>query len=84
MALLTGGGYAEEVVTPADTVMSVPSCISDVDAGGVPEVFLTAFLNLFMLGGLGSGQNGTGPRRQRRCRHRSHPADSRRRRSKRW
>jgi putative PIG3 family NAD(P)H quinone oxidoreductase len=52
MALLTGGGYAEQVVTPAETVMRVPKAISNVDAGGVPEVFLTAFLNLFMLGGL--------------------------------
>ncbi len=52
MALLTGGGYAEEVVTPAETVMRVPEAISSVDAGGAPEVFLTAFLNLFMLGKL--------------------------------
>ena len=57
MALLTGGGYAEQVVTPAETVMRVPEAISDVDAGGVPEVFLTAFLNLFMLGKLERGHS---------------------------
>ena len=56
MALLTGGGYAERVVTPAATVMRIPAAISDTDAGGVPEVFLTAFLNLFILGGLQEDQ----------------------------
>lgn len=57
MALLTGGGYAEQVVTPAETVMQVPKAVSHVDAGGIPEVFLTAFLNLFMLGGLERGHS---------------------------
>jgi len=56
MALLTGGGYAEQVVTPAATVMRVPGVVSEVNAGGVPEVFLTAFLNLFLLGGLQENQ----------------------------
>ncbi len=56
MALLTGGGYAEQVVAPAPAVMHVPRGLSEVDAGGLPEVFLTAFLNLFMLGGLESGR----------------------------
>ncbi len=55
MALLAGGGYAEQVVTPAETVMPVPKAISEIEAGGVPEVFLTAFLNLFMLGKLERG-----------------------------
>ncbi len=55
MALLTGGGYAEQVVAPAAAVMHVPRDLSEVDAGGLPEVFLTAFLNLFMLGGLEAG-----------------------------
>jgi putative PIG3 family NAD(P)H quinone oxidoreductase len=57
MALLTGGGYAELVATPADTVMNVPESISDIEAGGIPEVFLTAFLNLFLLGGLEAGDS---------------------------
>lgn len=55
MALLTGGGYAEQVVTPAETVMRVPNSLTDVEAGGTPEVFLTAFLNLFLLGKLQAG-----------------------------
>ena len=52
MALLAGGGYAEQVVVPAGQAMRVPDALSDVDAGGFPEVFLTAFLNLFLVGGL--------------------------------
>jgi putative PIG3 family NAD(P)H quinone oxidoreductase len=56
MALLTGGGYAEQVVAPADVVMRVPGDLPLIEAGGVPEVFLTAFHNLYFLGGLESGQ----------------------------
>ncbi len=55
MALLAGGGYAEEVAVAADCVLPVPEAFSDVDAGGFPEVFATAHLNLFMLGGLEAG-----------------------------
>jgi putative PIG3 family NAD(P)H quinone oxidoreductase len=56
MALLAGGGYAEQVVAPAGCVMAVPTAYSDSEAGGFPEVFLTAFLNLFVLGGLEPGK----------------------------
>jgi putative PIG3 family NAD(P)H quinone oxidoreductase len=49
MALLPGGGYAEEVVVDAGSVMHVPGDLTDVEAGGLPEVFLTVFLNVFML-----------------------------------
>ena len=55
MALLTGGGYAEEVVTPSGCVMATPERLTDTEAGGVPEVFITAFLNLFLVGGLEPG-----------------------------
>lgn len=50
MALLAGGGYAEEVAAHAGSVMRVPAALSDVEAGALPEVFLTAFLNIFQLG----------------------------------
>ncbi len=56
MALLAGGGYAEQVVVPAGCAMPVPAVLDDLAAGAVPEVFLTAFLNLFVLGGLKTGQ----------------------------
>lgn len=56
MALLAGGGYAEEVVAPAACSMPVPERLSQVEAAGVPEVFVTADLNMFRLGGLQSGE----------------------------
>jgi tumor protein p53-inducible protein 3 len=56
MALLSGGGYAEEAVVDAGSVMRVPKQLSDAEAGAFPEVFLTAFLNLFMLAEVRPGQ----------------------------
>lgn len=50
MALLPGGGYAEEAVVHSGSAMHVPSALSDIEAGALPEVFLTAFLNIFLLG----------------------------------
>jgi len=50
MALLAGGGYAEEAVVHAGSAMHVPAALSDEEAGALPEVFLTAFLNIFLLG----------------------------------
>ena len=55
MALLTGGGYAEQVVVDAGSAMHVPDAISDEEAGAIPEVFLTVFLNVFQLGALPDG-----------------------------
>lgn len=52
MALVAGGGQAESVIAPRGSVMAVPSHFDDLEAGGFPEVFLTAHLNLFELGGL--------------------------------
>ena len=50
MALLPGGGYAEEAVVHHTCAMPVPDGMSDEEAGAFPEVFLTAFSNLFMPG----------------------------------
>ncbi len=55
MALLAGGGYAEQVAVSAGSAMRVPERLSLEEAAAVPEVFLTAFLNLFQLGGLPEG-----------------------------
>lgn len=49
MALLPGGGYAEEAVVHAGSVMPVPAALSDEEAAAIPEVFLTAYLNIFEL-----------------------------------
>jgi putative PIG3 family NAD(P)H quinone oxidoreductase len=49
MALLPGGGYGEEAVVDAGSVMRIPQALSFDEAGAVPEVFLTAFLNVFDL-----------------------------------
>jgi putative PIG3 family NAD(P)H quinone oxidoreductase len=49
MALLPGGGYAEEVAAHRGSVMRVPDALSYEEAAAMPEVFLTAFLNIFML-----------------------------------
>lgn len=57
MALLAGGGYAEEVVVHAGSAMHVPDALSDEEAAAIPEVFLTAFLNLFLLAGLREGES---------------------------
>ncbi|HXK26501.1 MAG TPA: NAD(P)H-quinone oxidoreductase [Myxococcota bacterium] len=55
MALLAGGGYAEEVVVHAGSAMRVPASLDLERAAAVPEVFLTVFLNVFSLGGLAKG-----------------------------
>lgn len=55
--LLEGGGYAEHVVIDASMLLPVPDNISLVDAAALPEVFYTAYLNLFMEAGLKPGEH---------------------------
>ncbi len=50
MALLAGGGYAQEVVVDAGSVMRVPNGMEFDQAAALPEVYLTVFLNVFQLG----------------------------------
>jgi len=52
MALLAGGGYAEQVVVDAGSALPVPAALSFEEAAGLPEVYLTVFLNVFELGAL--------------------------------
>ncbi len=54
-ALLGGGGYAERVAVPEGMVLPVPEGIPMAQAAAIPEVFATAYVNLCMEGGLGSG-----------------------------
>jgi len=57
MALLAGGGYAEKAAVHHGSAMHVPAALSDEEAAAIPEVFLTAFLNLFMLAEVKSGES---------------------------
>jgi putative PIG3 family NAD(P)H quinone oxidoreductase len=55
-ALLTGGGYAEYAVAPAALLLPIPKGWTLEVAAGLPEVFLTAHLNLFGVAGLRAGE----------------------------
>jgi putative PIG3 family NAD(P)H quinone oxidoreductase len=55
MALLAGGGYAEEVAVDAGSALRIPAHLSDEQAAALPEVLLTVFLNVFQLGALPEG-----------------------------
>jgi len=54
-ALLGGGGYAEYVAVRYDMLMPVPSNCSMIEAAAIPEAFATAYLNLFIEGGIKPG-----------------------------
>jgi putative PIG3 family NAD(P)H quinone oxidoreductase len=56
MTLLGGGGYAAFAKTPAGTLMAVPEGLDLIQAAAIPEVFLTAFLNVFGEAGLKAGE----------------------------
>lgn len=55
-ALLGGGGYAEYVAVKYDMLMPVPKNCSMVEAAAIPEAFATAYLNLFIEGGIKKGE----------------------------
>lgn len=55
-ALVAGGAMAEEVVVDARHVLPVPEGMSLHEAAGIPEVYATAWLNLFQLAGLKPGE----------------------------
>ena len=55
-ALLGGGGYAEYVSVTEDMVMPIPNGLSFVEASGIPEVYMTAYLNLFYVGNAKAGE----------------------------
>ena len=52
-SLLGGGGYAEYVAVKQDMLMPVPKGLSMVEAASLPEVYATAYLNLFLEGQIG-------------------------------
>ena len=54
-ALLGGGGYAQYANVKYDMLMPVPKNCSMVEAAAIPEAFATAYLNLFIEGGIKQG-----------------------------
>lgn len=55
-ALLPGGGYAEKVAVPQQMLMPIPTGWTFTTAAGLPEVYLTAFVNLYMEANLQPGE----------------------------
>jgi putative PIG3 family NAD(P)H quinone oxidoreductase len=55
-ALLSGGGYAEQVLIPAGQLMRIPDGVSLELAASLPEVACTVWSNVFMIANLQPGE----------------------------
>ena len=55
-ALLSGGGYAEQVAVPVGQLLPVPAGVDLVTAAALPEVTCTVWSNVFMLAALRPGE----------------------------
>ncbi|GGE42744.1 NAD(P)H quinone oxidoreductase [Halopseudomonas oceani] len=55
-ALLAGGGMAEEAVVDQRHLLAVPDNLGWAEAAAIPEVFSTAWLNVFVLGNARPGE----------------------------
>ena len=55
-ALLSGGGYAEQVAVPSGQLLPVPAGVSLRDAAALPEVVSTVWSNVFLTASLQTGQ----------------------------
>lgn len=55
-ALLAGGGYAEKVAVDRRLLIPIPNGWSFEEAACLPEVYLTAYVNIFMEAGFQSGE----------------------------
>ena len=56
VALLSGGGYAEQVAVPAGQVLPLPDGFDAVTAASLPETAATVFSNLFMAAAVQEGE----------------------------
>ena len=56
VSLVGGGGYAEFAVAYANHLMRIPESMSFEEAACICESYITAFLNVFMIGGLQDGE----------------------------
>ena len=55
-ALLSGGGYAEQVAVPAGQLLPVPKGVTLIEAAALPETACTVYSNVFLTAGLAAGQ----------------------------
>ena len=55
-ALLSGGGYAEQVAVPAGQLLAVPKGITLIEAAAFPETACTVYSNVFLTAGLLAGE----------------------------
>lgn len=56
VALLSGGGYAQQVVVAAEQVLRVPDGVDLITAASLPEVAATVYSNLIMTAQLQAGE----------------------------
>ena len=56
LGLLSGGGYAQQVAVHPQMLIRLPDNWSFTEGAAIPEVWLTAFSNLFLEGALQSGE----------------------------
>ncbi|SEJ66851.1 NADPH2:quinone reductase [Arthrobacter sp. yr096] len=56
VALLSGGGYAQQVAVPAEQVLRVPDGVDLITAASLPEVAATVYSNLIMTAQLQPGE----------------------------
>lgn len=52
MRVISGGGNAEYVAVDSRHVMPIPKSVTMLEAGGIPEVWLTAYQLLHFVGKL--------------------------------
>ena len=57
MGLVAGGGYAEYALVYADHLIRIPETMNVTTAACVSETYITAYLNIFMIGGFHSGES---------------------------
>jgi putative PIG3 family NAD(P)H quinone oxidoreductase len=55
-ALLSGGGYAEQVAVPEGQLLPVPGTVEVTTAAAFPETACTVYANVFELAGLAAGE----------------------------
>ncbi|MGJ5140210.1 NAD(P)H-quinone oxidoreductase [Bradyrhizobium oligotrophicum] len=56
MSLVAGGGYAQYCIAQDAQAMAVPSSLSILEAGALPETLMTVWHNVFERGGLKAGE----------------------------